>query len=251
MKKLLWPLRIIYTVYAFAIFLALMIPVVIFVLLVLPLGEPRSGNLIYRACHIWGRIWFFCLLIKHKNIYEAPHDKTKQFIFVSNHGSYMDIPCIVRALVQPIRVLGKHEMIKYPIFGIIYKAAVITVDRSDAAHRAQSIRQLKATIGKGISVFILPEGTFNESEQPLKSFFDGAFRIALETQTPIKPVLFVDAVDRLHWRSIFSLTPGRNRVVFLEEIQVDAFSEKEVGELKQKVYDLMDAGMRRYREYPS
>ncbi|MGR9861211.1 1-acyl-sn-glycerol-3-phosphate acyltransferase, partial [Escherichia coli] len=76
-------------------------------------------------------------------------------------------------------------MVKIPIFGWIYRAAVILVDRSNTQARAKSVRALKAAIKKNISIIIIPEGTFNETKKPLKSFFDGAFRIAVESQTPI------------------------------------------------------------------
>lgn len=86
---------------------------------------------------------------------------------------------------------------------------------------------------------------------PLKDFFDGAFRIAIETETPLKPVLLVDTLDRLHYNSIFSLTPGKSRVVFLDEIPVQGLTMQDITLLKEKVYDIMDAGLRRYRAYPT
>ena len=86
-------------------------------------------------------------------------------------------------------------MVKYPVFGIIYRMAAIVVDRSSPERRAQSVRALKAAIYKHISIFIFPEGTFNETREPLKDFYDGAFRIAIETQTPIKPILFLDTYE--------------------------------------------------------
>jgi len=213
-------------------------------------GKIKAGNLVYKACTVWGTAWYFLTGIKHKEIYETPHDKTRQYIFVANHSSYMDIPSIVMCIHQPVRALGKYEMVRYPVFGLIYRAAAILVDRRDAAHRAQSVRALKAAIARGISIFIFPEGTFNESNKPLKDFYDGAFRTAIETQTPIKPILFVDNNDRLNQKSIFSLTPGISRCIFLDEIQVDNYSTKQdVQTLKQKVFDIMEERLRHYRKY--
>ena len=140
-------------------------------------------------------------------------------------------------------------MVKIPVFGWIYRAAVILVDRSNSETRSKSVRALKAAIKNNISIFIFPEGTFNESAAPLKSFFDGAFRIAIETQTPIKPILLVDTLSRLHYHSIFSLSPGRNRVVFLEEVPVKDLTLSDIPDLRNKVYELMDTGLRRYRSY--
>lgn len=159
----------------------------------------------------------------------------------------MDIPILMAAFrYQHIRVLGKAEMTKIPIFGFIYKNAVVTVDRSDAAHRAKSVLILKSVVRKNISVVLAPEGTFNMSHQPLKEFYDGAFRIAIETQTPIKPVIFLDAYDRMHYKSIFSLTPGRSRAVYLEEVKVEGLRSADTAALKQKVYDIMEAALIQY-----
>ena len=215
-------------------------------LFVLPFGKVRAGNLVYKLCRYWAICWYFLVLIRHKEIYESPHNFNKHYIFVANHSSYLDIPSSVRCMHQPVRVLGKYEMVKYPVFGLIYRAAVILVDRRDADKRAKSVRALKAAIARGISIFIFPEGTFNESEQPLKDFYDGAFRTAVETQTCIKPILFIDNTKRLNQKSIFALTPGISRCIFLNEIEVDAYRTKEdVQLLKQKVYSIMEEGLNR------
>ena len=94
---------------------------------------------------------------------------------------------------------------------------------------------------------MFPEGTFNETKHPLKEFFDGAFRIAIETQTPVKPVLFLDAYNRMHYKSILSLTPGISRSVFLEEISVEGLTLKDVQMLKQKTFVVMEEALLRYR----
>lgn len=252
MKWILRLLQYVYCVYALLGFIAIMLLIFPFVLLALPMGKIRGGNLIYRLCHVWAFTWYCLIGVRHKEIYEHPHNRNQQFIFVANHISYMDIPPIVLGIHQPIRALGKYEMVKVPVFGWIYRAAVILVNRSNAETRARSVRALKSALKHGISIFIFPEGTFNENEQmPLKHFFDGAFRIAIETRTPIKPILLVDTLDRLHFKSLFELTPGLNRVVYLEEVPVTGLHIHDIPALKQKVYEIMDAGLRRYRNYPS
>jgi len=224
-----------------------MMIVFILMLFFLLFGKIKAGNLVYATCRTWGNTWYFLIGVRHKEIYEVPHNKSKQYVFVANHSSYMDIPSAVMCIHQPVRVLGKYEMVRYPIFGLIYRSAAILVDRSDAAHRAQSVRALKAAVKRGISIFIFPEGTFNETDEPLKDFYHGAFRTAIETQTPIKPILFIDNTKRLHWKSIFTLTPGISRCVFLDEIDVKNYQTKnDVQLLKQKVYDIMEEGLNRY-----
>jgi 1-acyl-sn-glycerol-3-phosphate acyltransferase len=240
-------LRWLYCVYAFLLFLVLMLLALVPVMIASFFGKVKGGNAIYRICTYWANSWFFLIGIRQRNIYEAPHDKNKQYIFVANHIAYLDAPVIVAALRQRIRVLGKVEMGKIPLFGFIYRKAVVTVDRSSAANRAHSVRILKAVIRKGISIFLFPEGTFNETGAPVKELYDGAFRIAIETQTPIKIILFLDSWERMHYSSIFSLNPGRNRCVFLQEIPVAGLNSKDLPVLKERVRKVMEEKLRAYQ----
>ncbi len=239
-------LRIPYALYALVTFLATMLLVAPFVVIASFFGKIKGGNAIYRLCMLWGDLWFLLIGIFHVNRYEVPHDKSKQYIFVSNHISYLDAPVIVKTIRQKVRILGKSEMGKIPVFGFIYKNAIVTVDRSSAHNRAKSVRVLKSVLQKGISIFIFPEGTFNETHQPLKDFYDGAFKIAIETQTPIKPVLFLDAYSRLHYKSFLSISPGKNRSVFLEEIPVEGYTMNDLIKLKKKVYEIMEKKLVEY-----
>ena len=242
------PFRLVYCMYAYLSFIVCMLLVFPFVVVASFWGKMAGGNVIYKICHVWTDVWFFMIGIIHKNIFEHPLQKDKQYIFVANHISYLDIPVIFASVrKRSIRVLGKEEMKKIPIFGFIYSRGAVMVDRGSAEKRAKSVRHLKSILQKGVSIFIYPEGTFNETHRPLKDFYDGAFRIAIETKTPIQPVLFLDTYDRMHYGSIFSLRPGRSRSVYLEEVSVEEFSLKEVGALKKKVYELMEKKLLEYK----
>lgn len=237
-----------FTVYAF-------IPFTLFLLLIFPLvvvasffGKIKGGNFIYRLCHAWTDFVLLMLGIFHRNIFEAPHDKSRQYVFVFNHISFLDIPIIFKTIRrQHFRILGKAEMAKIPLFGFIYRNAVVMVERDNPQKRATSVKQLKSVLRKGISVLVAPEGTFNMTGNPLKEFYDGAFKVAIETQTPIKPILILDAYDRMHYRSIFSLNPGRSRSVYLDEISVEGLTLNDVAYLKKKVYGVMEKTLIKYK----
>lgn len=246
MRIILKFLQFIYVIYAFAVFVGLMILVFVWSLLVLPFGRIRGGNLIYYACIVWADIWFPLVFIFHRNVFIEPLKKDQSYIFVSNHISYLDSAIIPKTFRKPVRPLGKVEMSKLPIFGFIYKNVIVTVDRSSAENRARSVRILKSILKKGISVLVFPEGTFNRTHQPLKEFYDGAFRIAIETQTPIKPVLLLNAYDRMHYKSVFSLNPGQSRSLFLPEVGVEGMSLENINELKEKVFKMMEQALVNY-----
>ena len=246
MKFLLRPLHWFYSVYAFITFVAVMLLVFPFAIIGSMFGKIKGGNFIFMLCRLWADIWFFLIFIRHKKIFEAPHDKSKPFIFVSNHISYLDAAIIPKAYRQPIRPLGKVEMSKVPVFGFIYRNAIVTVDRSSAMNRANSIRVLKSIIKKGISVMVFPEGTFNMTTKPLKDFYDGAFRVAIETQTPLKPVLFLDAYRRMPYESLFSMSPGLSRIVYLDAIGLENLTLADLEKFKLQVFNLMEKKLIEY-----
>jgi 1-acyl-sn-glycerol-3-phosphate acyltransferase len=241
-------LRFIFTIYGFLVFLLLMFLLMPFFLLAFSMETIKGGNLIYKLAGLWADILFFMVGIRSKIIYEATPDPTGHYIFVSNHISYLDIPMMVKVIrKQPVRILGKAETAKVPVFGNIYKRGAVLVDRSDPQKRSESVQNLIRFVQKGISVFICPEGTFNKTHRPLKNFYDGAFRIAIETQTPIRPILFLDTYDRLHYMNFFSLTPGICRAVFLQEIPVDQMTIGDLPQLKEAVYTKMEDKLIQYQ----
>jgi len=242
MKYFLWPVRLIYFLYACLIFLALMCCVLPVLAVAIALGTRRGGNLLNAACRYWSDIWLAMMGIwcpKTPNISGVP----TKCIYVANHISYIDIPMIFKTVRRPLRILGKEEMKNVPVFGWIYRTAVVSVNRSSPAKRAASIRRLRAVLRTGISIFIFPEGTFNETGKPLKDFYDGAFRIAIEMQVPIQPVIFPDTLARMHYESLLSLCPGPCRILYLEPMLTEGLTLDDLPQLRQKVYDRMEAAL--------
>jgi 1-acyl-sn-glycerol-3-phosphate acyltransferase len=236
-----------FSIYGFTVFLLLMfllLPLFIFSFM---LSDIKGGNLLYKICRFWADAFFFLVGIRYRCIYEEKHDLDKQFIFVSNHISYLDIPMMMKSIRrQHVRILGKSDMVKIPIFGFIYKKGAVLVNRVDASKRSTSVKELIYFLNKKISVFICPEGTFNMTHQPLKNFYDGAFRIAIESKKPIRPILFLDTYARLNYKSIFSLNPGKCRTVYLAETSTEAFTLKDVAFLKEKIFKQMEEALIRY-----
>ena len=243
MKGMIRILQTIYTVYAVVMFLLLMLFVIPFALIAALLDNRTGGILIYGACKIWAIIWYILLGFNYKEIYQGTHDKKKSYIFVANHSSYLDIPQLMRSMHQPVRVLGKAELSKVPLFGIIYRAAVVSVNRSSVQSKVASMLRLRKVLQEGISIFIFPEGGFNETAQPLARFYDGAFKMAIETGTPIKPILFLDTADRIPPQSLFTMRPGQCRTLYLPEIAVAGYDLKQVAALKEKVFTEMEKAL--------
>jgi 1-acyl-sn-glycerol-3-phosphate acyltransferase len=219
-------------------FLFLIFPVVVVVSF---LPGYKGGHIIYKLCKLWSRCLMPLWGIRFSVEYEQPHDTGRPYVFVFNHISYMDIPTLMRAIrSQPFRILARSDLSSIPIFGYLYRHAVVAVDRSNAENRTRSMKELRRVLTDKISVVIAPEGTFNTTGKPLKSFYDGAFRIAIETQTPIKPLLFLDNHSRMHYDSVLSLSPGPCRAIYMEEIPVAGYSLDDIPRLRQRVFEAME-----------
>jgi 1-acyl-sn-glycerol-3-phosphate acyltransferase len=241
-------ISILFTVYAGLIFIGFLLLIFPVVIVASFFGKIRGGNFIYKLCHIWADFFLLMIGVFHRNIFEVPHNPKKQYVFIFNHISYLDIPIILKSIRhQQFRVLGKAEMAKIPVFGFLYRNAAVMVNRENAEKRAESVEQLKSVIKKGISIVIAPEGTFNMTHKPLKEFYDGAFKIAIETQTPIKPILFLDAYDRMNYESAFSIKPGTSRTVYLKEVSVDGLTLEDVDFLRDQVYKMMEEKLVEYK----
>ncbi len=234
-------LRPFYIVYALLLFVAGLIIIFPFVLLAVLFGQPLGGNFVIHLCRLWSDGWLFAIGIRSRVIEISPVDPERHYVFVSNHISYLDIPVIFKGIRKNnFRVLGKMELAKVPVFGTVYRLAVVLVDRSDGGNRAKSIATLKKILNQNISILIFPEGTFNETGAPLKPFYNGAFRIAIETQTPIKPIVHADTLNLMHYSNPLTLRPGISRAVVLPEVSVEGFTMHDLPVLKKMVFDQME-----------
>lgn len=171
------------------------------------------------------------------------------YIYVSNHTSFLDVPALPLFMPGQFRPLGKKELLKIPVLGWIVGTVCVIVDRSNAQSRQESIRKLKGLIRRGVSVLIYPEGSMNRTNQRLRPFYDGAFRMAIETQTPILPMVIINAGNLFRPGTAYA-KPGRVRVRFAEPIVTTGLKAKDVPTLKQQVYQVMESMLREEEEHP-
>ena len=156
------------------------------------------------------------------------HVSTDQpYVLISNHRSILDF--IINAVAFPgvFRFLAKHELRRIPVFGWVVQKMCLTVDRANTASRVQSVVELKKALLDGWSIFIYPEGSRNKTREPLAPFYDGAFRIALECQTPVLAQTLLNVQNRTQG---LYLRPGVVHVVWCKPVlpaQHDAASLKE------------------------
>lgn len=196
-------------------------------------------KIIWYLVKIWSYIWLFIIGIFPQRTFKTAINKQRNYVVVGNHISYLDTAMIFRTMPFFCRILAKKELVNIPIFGFLYKQLAVLVDRSDEASKRKSALLLERVLNQQSSIFIFPEGSFNESTETLKHFYDGAFRLAIQTQTPILPVVFPDTVKRFHYSGLWKWTPGKSRAIFLEPIEVTGYELSELEVLKEQVKNQM------------
>lgn len=206
--------------------------------------NATARKTIWLVVHYWAIGWLFCIGMPIRRIGNRP-DK-KKYVYVANHISYLDTVLIYAVVPYYFRTLAKKEMAKIPVFGYVYKQLAILVDRSSAHSRAKSMRLMWRQLKNECNVAVFPEGTFNETGKPLKEFFDGAFRLAINTQTPVLPMVFPDTLQRWHYSTVWQLKPGRNRVEYLEPIDTKDMTLNDLPTLKATVYQKMEQALQQY-----
>jgi 1-acyl-sn-glycerol-3-phosphate acyltransferase len=198
----------------------------------------RAGRVGYFFLYLWSWVFSKLTFIRYKFYGTEKFRKGQSYIYVSNHTSFLDIPGIRMIIPGQFRPLAKKELKKIPIFGWIAQAATIIVDRTSPESRKKSIDRLKAALRAGISILIFVEGTQNRSKEILQPFHDGAFRIAVDTQEPILPMVVIGA-GRLMPPGTINLRPGLIRIYVGEQIETAGLTVKEIPELKAKTFEAM------------
>jgi 1-acyl-sn-glycerol-3-phosphate acyltransferase len=137
----------------------------------------------------WARLFYVMMCLPVKVQWEFEPDKNQTYIFCPNHFSFMDIPLLTLTIPSFFVFVGLHNLEKVPWFGYMYRNIHIPVNRGSLKSRYQTYLKTKEALQEGKNVVMFPEGGIWASDFPhMGAFKDGAFKIAIETQTPIVPV---------------------------------------------------------------
>jgi 1-acyl-sn-glycerol-3-phosphate acyltransferase len=228
----------IWAVYAVLLFLLLMtlgLPVLLFFMAATP-GERALRSNIYFLHHVFTPVFLTLVGIRLRVEGRQHIDPARSYVIVGNHSSSLDFIVHAHAFPGVFRFLAKQELQKIPVFGWVVKKMCLIVDRSSAMSRARSVVALKQHLAEGWSIFIYPEGSRNKSDEPLGPFYDGAFRIAIQTGAPLA-VATITNMSTIS--SGYNLRPGTVRIVWEEPIPTDAMTADNISALKDRAEELM------------
>jgi 1-acyl-sn-glycerol-3-phosphate acyltransferase len=120
----------------------------------------------------------------------------QRYVLVSNHYSYLDIPCLYAALPQQsIRFMAKVSLFKLPIFGwALGRSGFIPIDRKNRRTAVKSFDLAAERIRKGNTIVVFPEEGRSRSRE-MRPFQRGGFLLALKSGLPIAPLAIDSTFD--------------------------------------------------------
>lgn len=139
------------------------------------------------------RIFFFLYSVHRLNINSKVLKKPakgERRIYVINHASQYDV-ILMNILPGPIKVVVKEKWANKPLIGHLQKLGgnIIIKQAKSTTEALEMFNDAAKKLESGIPVVIFPEGT-RSRDGNLQKFYKGTFRLALETQADLVPVVF-------------------------------------------------------------
>ncbi len=162
-----------------------------------------------------------------------PADPRRPYVVVSNHESFADI-LLISCLPWEMKWLSKAELFRVPVLGWLMRlAGDVPVRRGEGRSAVEALQRCREVLKTRVSVMIFPEGTRSTTDDMLP-FKDGAFRLAVQTGSPILPLAVSGtgtALRKHDWR--FGRSVAEVRV--LAPIETTGLKVKDVPALRERV----------------
>ena len=165
-------------------------------------------------------------------------DSNQPAIMVANHLSLLDVLIVFR-LFTHFKWISKQENFHVPLIGWnMTLNRYIPLRRGGKSGVIQMIKLCRQSLAEGNSLFIFPEGT-RSPDGHMRRFKDGAFDLAIETGTPLQPLVIQGTSQALPKRGF--VLQGRHpiSVEVLEVIPPERFEGKTAEELAEETRRLI------------
>lgn len=154
----------------------------------------------------------------------------EQYVFISNHRSYLDTATLFRYTGKRMGIVAKKELLKVPVLGQgMHFVNIIAIDRSNPERARRSMESARQVMENGYSFGVFAEGT-RAMPGELLPFKKGAFHLALQTGRKIVPVA-IEHSDRMMGKRTGVAYPGTIEMALLPPIDVKDYSDSEIFEL--------------------
>jgi 1-acyl-sn-glycerol-3-phosphate acyltransferase len=126
-------------------------------------------------------------------------DRTRSYVFASNHQSIYDIPIVFDVLPLQLRIVAKDSLGRFPFLGWhLRRTGHLLVDRRNPG--AGIVKKMARLVSGARSLIVFPEGT-RSADGSVARFKGGMFLVAIDAGLPVVPVSIA--------RSRFVMLKGR------------------------------------------
>jgi len=170
---------------------------------------------------------------------DPPPEASHPFVVVCNHESLADV-MLVGGTPWEMKWLSKASVFRLPFIGWMMRmAGDVAVHRGDPDSRGTAFEQLRQRLESGSSVMIFPEGTRSQTPD-LLPFRNGAFRLAIETGTPVLPLALSGTRSTLERGSLL-FQPADVVLRILEPVKVTGLTTADTEALRDRVREMIAA----------
>lgn len=188
---------------------------------------------------LWGaKTWLGACGVRVKVTGSENLKPDNEYVFISNHRSYLDTAALFRYTGKRIGLVAKKELLKVPVFGQgMHFVNIISIDRSNPERALRSMEKARKVMEKGYSFGVFAEGT-RAMPGELLPFKKGAFHLAMQTGRPIIPVA-IKYSDTLMGKRTGVAYPGTMEMVLLPQIETRGIDEVDIMDLLTKTRSLI------------
>ncbi|RLE16340.1 MAG: hypothetical protein DRJ28_01815 [Actinobacteria bacterium] len=200
----------------------------VFAAVIVIVGAFRPGASIHdKILKVWSGLFLKIPPVRVEVSGIEKTDPTRRYVVVSNHLSMYDIPLLLHELPLHGRYLAKKEVFKIPLVAQAMRTVgIIEVNRQKGGSSRQAINEgVRVAAERGHSLLVYPEGT-RSTEGELLPFHKGAFRIAIDTNLPILPVV-IEGTERVSKPGSKIFYPGYASMRILDPIETTGMTNKE------------------------
>ena len=163
-------------------------------------------------------------------------DPSKVYVMVSNHLSGADILVLFK-LHRHFKWVAKKGLFLIPFIGWnMFVNGYIPIERSRGRSKLQMMDKAADSIRAGNSVLLFPEGTRSQDGK-LQPYKTGAFRLALETRSPILPVVLKGTHHAIKKGGLMIHKNDHIKLVVLDPVPYESIKHLDSKELTHLIYD--------------
>ena len=154
-------------------------------------------------------------------------DFSMPHIYISNHASMFDIPCVLAGLPEYVGFVYKKELHWIPFFGLSMKFGKIhiPIHRSKGMSAMESLDVAAKQVQRGGSVLLFAEGT-RTNDGKLQPFKRGPFYLAVRSGVSVIP-LTINGTYKILPKKSLRIQSGNVSLILGKPIAVSSEQNKE------------------------